>query len=84
MSTPADPVTAPLANDEMAQFVSAIVRDTEITWGTVFQANGQQYQPPTLILFRDRTPTACGTGDAAMGPFYCPADSRCAWTCPSS
>jgi len=76
VSAPADPVTAPPANDEMAQFVSAILRDTEITWGTVFQANGEQHQPPTLVLFRDRTPTACGTGDAAMGPFYCPGDSR--------
>jgi hypothetical protein len=60
----------------MAQFVSTVLRDTELAWTQVFQANGQQYQPPKLVLFRDRTPTACGTGDAAMGPFYCPGDSK--------
>jgi predicted metalloprotease len=76
ISAPAGPATAPPTNDRMAQFVSTVLRDTELAWTQVFQANGQQYQPPKLVLFRDRTPTACGTGDAAMGPFYCPGDSK--------
>ncbi len=73
---PAGPAPAPPQNDPMAQFVSAVLRDTEIAWQQVFRANGQQYQPPKLVLFRGRTPTACGTGDSAMGPFYCPGDSK--------
>ncbi len=70
------PAPAPPASDTMGQFVSTVLRDTELAWQQVFRANGQQYQPPKLVLFRGRTPTACGTGDSAMGPFYCPGDSK--------
>ena len=76
MAAPAGPAQAPPAQDNMAQFVSAVLRDTEIAWQQVFAANGQQYRPPKLVLFHGRTPTACGTGDSAMGPFYCPGDSK--------
>ncbi len=76
VAAPAGPAQAPPALDNMAQFVSTVLRDTEIAWQQVFSANGQQYQPPKLVLFRGRTPTACGTGDSAMGPFYCPGDSK--------
>jgi uncharacterized protein len=73
---PPGPAGTPPQNDPMAQFVSTVLRDTEIAWQQVFAANGQQYQPPKLVLFRGQTPTACGAGDSAMGPFYCPGDSK--------
>jgi len=64
------------ADDEGAQFVSAVLADTEDTWTEIFKASGQTYQPPRLVLFSGRTATACGTGAAAMGPFYCPGDAK--------
>ncbi|WP_237173749.1 KPN_02809 family neutral zinc metallopeptidase [Paracandidimonas lactea] len=58
-------------------FVSRVLADTEDTWGALFQQQGWgTYREPTLVLFSGATPTACGTGQAAMGPFYCPADSK--------
>ncbi len=62
--------------DKSAQFVSVVLRDTEKVWGQIFQAGGGTYRVPTLVLFRGATPTACGTGQSAMGPFYCPGDSK--------
>jgi uncharacterized protein len=63
-------------SDDMGRFVAGVLADTEKTWGTLFQQLGRQYQDPTLVLFTGATPTACGTGQAAMGPFYCPLDQR--------
>lgn len=65
------------ADDQQGQFVSRVLGETEQTWGEIFKAqtNGR-YQEPTLVLFRGATPTACGTGQSAMGPFYCPADQK--------
>jgi len=63
-------------NDEQGQFVSVILRDTEETWSSVFQQRGATYQPPTLVLFTDATQSACGVGQSAMGPFYCPGDRK--------
>jgi uncharacterized protein len=63
-------------SDDMGRFVAGVLADTEKTWGTLFQQLGRQYQNPTLVLFTGATPTACGTGQAAMGPFYCPLDQR--------
>ena len=60
----------------MAQFVSTVLADTEDVWKDVFKQGGAQYQEPKLVLFRGATPTACGTGQAAMGPFYCPGDQK--------
>jgi uncharacterized protein len=57
-------------------FVSTVLADTEDVWGPLFKSGGSQYREPKLVLFRGRTPTACGTGDAAMGPFYCPGDEK--------
>jgi len=72
------PVAAhqPPADDAMARFVSKILASTETTWEAVFSASGARYQQPKLVLFSGSTPTACGTGQSAMGPFYCPADRK--------
>lgn len=66
----------PRPDDEMARFVSKILGSTESTWEPIFRAGGKEYLAPTLVLFSDATPTACGTGQSAMGPFYCPADQK--------
>jgi predicted metalloprotease len=63
-------------DDAEAQFVSVVLRDTEETWGQLFAASNTAYQPPTLVLFTDATQSACGVGQSAMGPFYCPADRK--------
>ena len=70
------PAQAPPAGDRQAAFVSTVLADTEDVWNAVFRASGQQYQEPRLVLFRGATPTACGTGQSAMGPFYCPGDQK--------
>lgn len=70
------PAQRPPADDTMARFVSTVLADTEDVWGQVFRQGGGRYQEPRLVLFRGATPTACGTGQAAMGPFYCPADLK--------
>lgn len=67
---------APPANDRMAQFVSTVLADTEDVWKVQFQQGGATYVEPKLVLFRGAVRTACGAGQAAMGPFYCPADQK--------
>ena len=70
------PAGAP-ANDEQADFVAAILGDTEDTWKQIFaQGLGSVYEPPHLVLFTDAVQSACGFGSAAVGPFYCPADKK--------
>ncbi|MBO1114333.1 KPN_02809 family neutral zinc metallopeptidase [Bordetella petrii] len=67
----------PPADDPQAHFVAKVLGETEDTWSAIFQQNlNRQYVAPRLVLFRGATPTACGTGQAAMGPFYCPGDSK--------
>lgn len=69
--------TQPPANDPQTQFVAKVLGETEDIWSAIFQENlKQQYIAPKLVLFRGATPTACGTGQSAMGPFYCPGDSK--------
>lgn len=63
-------------DDEMGRFVSSVLAGTEDVWTAMFQQGGAQYQQPRLVLFRGATPTACGTGQSAMGPFYCPGDQK--------
>lgn len=70
------PAHKPPANDEMARFVSKVLASTEDTWSGVFQERGKTYTPPHLVLFSGSTPTACGMGREAMGPFYCPVDRK--------
>jgi len=64
------------ADDEMKQFMSVVLADTEDTWGALFAQSGKHYVEPTLVLYTGGTSTACGFGQAAMGPFYCPPDQR--------
>lgn len=66
----------PPVEDKSARFVSKILASTEDVWVDVFQRNGQKYEAPRLVLFTGSTPTACGTGQSAMGPFYCPGDHK--------
>lgn len=60
--------------DRDGRFVSTVLADTEDVWGKIFRGEGAAYKEPRLVLFRGSTPTQCGQGQAAMGPFYCPAD----------
>jgi len=64
------------ASDEAADFVRAVLGDTEDTWGRIFAASGRRYVEPGLVLFTDAVESACGYGAAAVGPFYCPGDSK--------
>ncbi len=70
------PAHAPPAGDRQAAFVSTVLKNTEVVWTDLFKQNGGTYQAPKLVLFRGATPTACGTGQSAMGPFYCPGDKK--------
>jgi len=65
---------AQIADDPNKQFVSQILRSTEVVWTDYFKQLGRTYENPKLILFTDSYPTACGQGQAAAGPFYCPND----------
>lgn len=73
-STPEE--EAARANDPRRQFVAAILGDTEDVWSAVFQASGQTYPNPTLVLFEGAVDSACGQASSAVGPFYCPADQQ--------
>lgn len=70
------PQAEDLAGDPLADRVSRVIADTEVVWQTIFAASGRRYEEPRLVLFRNTTPSACGLGQAAMGPFYCPADKN--------
>lgn len=63
--------------DQLADFTSIVLADTEDTWNQIFQQEiGEPYPEPTLVLYSGSTQSACGLGQAAMGPFYCPADQQ--------
>lgn len=70
-----DPEVA-AADDELKEFVSVVLADTEDVWNQLFQEMGSQYPDPKLVLFSGQTRSACGFASAAMGPFYCPADQK--------
>lgn len=59
---------------EMRTFLTRLLGSTEETWGELFQASGARYRPTTLVAYAGGTQSACGLGQAAMGPFYCPTD----------
>jgi hypothetical protein len=58
------------------EFISVALADTEDVWRALFEAGGARYQEPTLVLFSGAVDSGCGFAEAAMGPFYCPADQR--------
>ena len=62
--------------DEHSVFVAKVLASTEDTWEGVFRDGGAGYRAPKLVLYSGSTPSACGTGQAAMGPFYCPGDEK--------
>jgi hypothetical protein len=62
--------------EELFDFVSVVLADTEDVWQSEFSLIGQQYQLPELVVYRSQLPTGCGVGSAQMGPFYCPADRK--------
>jgi len=66
----------PPANDEAADFVRAILGETETVWGDIFRQSGRSYEAPKLVLFSGAVESACGSASAASGPFYCPADRQ--------
>jgi len=70
-NAPVDP-----AQDRVKDFVSVVLADTEDTWGEIFRQGGAQYQVPRLVLFSGAVQSACGFAQAAVGPFYCPGDSK--------
>lgn len=65
-----------LTADELKvrDFVQMITAENELTWNKIFQENGMQYEPAKVVMFEQITQSGCGTAQAAMGPFYCPAD----------
>ena len=67
--------TTPEEN-EMAGFVSVVLKDTETVWGKLFKQWGSEYRQPTLVLFRGEVQSACGFATSASGPFYCPGDEK--------
>ena len=71
---PIDPANDPDA--ALKSEMGKILHKTESTWSEIFQQGGGQYKKPILVLYRGQTPTACGAGQAAMGPFYCPGDQK--------
>ena len=70
------PAAGPTPTDAGGRFASVVLASTEDEWSRIFEAGRARYEPPTLVLYRGRTPTSCGLGDAAAGPFYCPADRK--------
>jgi hypothetical protein len=70
------PATAPPPGDTQAAFVSTVLADTEDVWQQVLATGGASYREPKLVLYRGATRSGCGVGQAAMGPFYCPADQN--------
>jgi len=71
-----DQTASRAGDDEMKQFVSAVLADTEDVWTAEFRQMGKTYQDPRLVLFSGRVASACGLAQSAMGPFYCPGDSK--------
>jgi predicted metalloprotease len=62
--------------DEMGQFAARVLGSTEQVWGAIFDRSNAQYTPPTLVLYDGAVRSACGMGQSAMGPFYCPGDQK--------
>lgn len=68
--------TPTAAEQERLRFVEVVLADTEDIWKAEFNRIGRSYREPELVVYRGQHPTACGMGDARMGPFYCPGDQK--------
>jgi uncharacterized protein len=75
-ATSSAPVEESAAEAEVRTTANAAITDAQNIWTDIFREEGLEYQRAKLVIFRDMTPTACGTGQAASGPFYCPADGN--------
>ena len=73
MQESAEPYQESPEEAQLSELAGVVLAETEDTWGRLF---GGQYQPTTMVIYNGMTPTACGTGQAAMGPFYCPQDNK--------
>lgn len=62
--------------EEMAQFISVVLADTEDVWNDLFRDMGYEYREPKLVLFNNNVKSACGFASSATGPFYCPGDEK--------
>ena len=76
MHEPEQPYQETPEEATLREMTSVVLADTEETWNTLLPQYGVQYAEPTLVLFSDAVQSACGSAQAAMGPFYCPADQR--------
>ncbi|WP_394753107.1 neutral zinc metallopeptidase [Crenothrix sp.] len=63
-------------DEKLKKFMSVVLASTEDAWGDIFQKSGSRYVPPKLVLYSGQIESACGFGEAAMGPFYCPGDQK--------
>ena len=75
-SAPSQQQTTAPADNRQVDFVRVVLGETENTWTRIFQAHGEQYQPPKLVLFNGQVQSGCGGATAASGPFYCPVDGK--------
>ena len=75
-SAPSQQETTAPADNRQEDFGRVVLGETENTWTRIFQAHGEQYQPPKLVLFNGQVQSGCGGATAASGPFYCPVDSK--------
>ena len=73
-AAPVDPATDP--DRQTVDFISFVLDDVQATWKREFAREGKRYRPAHLVLFTEATPSACGYGSAAIGPFYCPGDQK--------
>ncbi len=71
-----EPYVATEKEEELANFVSVVLADTEQVWSEVFAEEGLEYVEPTLVLYTGSVESACGTAGASVGPFYCPGDQK--------
>ncbi len=76
LEVPGSPQTQTAGNDDEKAFISRVLADTEDVWTSVFKSFGRKYPDPLLVIYSGITRTACGAGQAAMGPFYCPLDQK--------
>ncbi len=73
---PGSPVRQPAADDQAAKFTKVVLGNTEDVWTKLLAGQGERYQPPVLVLFRQQTQSGCGVASEASGPFYCPGDQK--------